>query len=132
MPEDVEIVRAVLRAYVDHDVPRVLEALDPAVELYPIRAVFEGTPYRGHEGFRRFIADMREDWRESTIEADEVRDMGGGRVLVAGRFRGQGASGVEVDTPAVWVCEVRDGKIVRLRFYADEAAAIQATGETAP
>ena len=128
MPGDVEIVRAALRAYVEHDVPHVLEALDPAVELYPIRAVFEGTPYRGHEGFRKFIEDMSEDWQESTIEADEVRDLGAGRVLVAGRFRGQGASGVEVDTPAVWVCELRDGRIVRLRFYADEAAALAAVG----
>jgi ketosteroid isomerase-like protein len=130
MPGDVEIVRAALRAYVDHDVPHVLEALDPDVELFPIRAVFEGTPYRGHEGFRRFIADMSEDWQESTIEADEVRGLGAGRVLVTGRFRGQGASGVEVETPAVWVCEVRDGRIVRLRFYADEAAALAAIGRS--
>lgn len=128
MTGDVEIVRAALGAYVDHDVPGVLETLDPDVELYPVRAVLEGTPYTGHEGFRRFIADMSEDWREFTIDADEVRDLGAGRVLVAGRFRGQGASGVEVDTPAVWVCEVRDGRIVRLRFYADEAAALAALG----
>jgi ketosteroid isomerase-like protein len=123
---DVEIVRAALDAYLTGDTERVLEALDPDVELFPIRAVLEGVPYRGHEGFRRFVADMTEDWQDSRPQAENLRDLGNGIVLVVGRFRGRGASGVEVDTPAAWACEVEQGRIMRLRFYADEAAALQA------
>jgi ketosteroid isomerase-like protein len=125
---DVEIVRIALEAYVAGDTPRVLEMLDPDVELLPIRAVLEGTPYRGHDGFRQFVDDMTEDWQEARPEAHELRDLGGGRVLVLGVFRGRGASGVEVETPATWLCEVAGAKLVRLRFYADEAAALEALG----
>jgi ketosteroid isomerase-like protein len=69
---------------------------------------------------------MTEDWQDFRPQADNLRDLGNGVVLVVGRFRGRGASGVEVDTPAAWACEVEQGKIMRLRFYADESAALQA------
>ena len=58
--------------------------------------------------------------------AGHVRDLGKGRVLVVGSFKGRLASGMEVETPAAWMCEVRAGKISKLRFYADEHAAMEA------
>jgi len=124
--EEVQLVRKTLDAYIERDVPRVLESLDENVELFPIRAVLEGAPYRGHGGFRQFLADMKEDWQEFSPEASEVRDLGEGRVLVVGRFKGRLASGMDVETPAAWMCEVRAGKISKLRFYADEHAALDA------
>jgi ketosteroid isomerase-like protein len=124
----VEIVRSAFEAYIAGDTARVLEALAPDVELFPIRAVLEGTPYCGHEGFRKFLDDMTEDWQETRPEAKELRDLGDGRVLVVGRFHGRSASGVEVETPATWLCELAGAKIVRMRFYTDEAAALEALG----
>jgi ketosteroid isomerase-like protein len=125
--DDVELVRRNLEAFNRGDLPRVLEGLDPDVELVPARAVLEGSAYRGHEGFERFVADMAEDWEDFRPESDELRDLGGGRVLVLGRFSARGkASGVEVSTPAVWLCDVRDGKVARVSFYTDEAAALDA------
>jgi ketosteroid isomerase-like protein len=50
-------------------------------------------------------------------------------VLVVGRFHVRGrASGMDVETPGAWVTEVQDGKIVHVRFYADEAAALDELG----
>jgi ketosteroid isomerase-like protein len=125
--DDVELVRSGLEAFNRRDLPRVFETLDPDVELVPVRAVLEGNSYRGHGGFERFVADMDEDWDNFRPEPEEVRDLGGGSVLVVGRFSARGkASGVEVSTPAVWLCDVRDGKVARVSFYADEAAALDA------
>ena len=46
------------------------------------------------------------------------------RVLVLGRMKGRGkASGVEFEAPAAWVCELRDGKVAKVHFYAHEEAA---------
>jgi ketosteroid isomerase-like protein len=121
--ESVEIVRGAAEAYERRDIPAVLEALDPDVELHPARAVLQGEPYRGHDGFKRFLDDMDEDWEEFAAHPEEYRELDDGRVLVLGRFSGRGRSGVEMDAPAAWTCELRDGKIVRLRFYGDVAAA---------
>jgi ketosteroid isomerase-like protein len=32
---------------------------------------------------------------------------------------------VEVDSPGFWVTRLRNGKIVHMRFYTDEAAAVE-------
>jgi ketosteroid isomerase-like protein len=127
--EDVEIVRRSLEALNEGDTEGVLGLMDPDVELVTARAVLEGISYRGHEGFRQFVADMADDWEDYHPSSERFRDLGDGRVLVVGRFHARGkASGMEVDTPAAWVSEVREGKIVHVRFYADEAAALDALG----
>jgi ketosteroid isomerase-like protein len=89
-----------------------------------MRAVFEGTVYRGKEGFRTFLEDMSEDWEDFRLEPDEFREIDDSRVLVLGRMQGRGkASGMEIEAPAAWVCELRDGKVMRVQFYAHEEAA---------
>jgi ketosteroid isomerase-like protein len=127
--EDVGVVRRSLEALNEGDTEGVLGLMDPDVELVTARAVLEGISYRGHEGFRQFVADMADDWEDYHPSSERFRDLGDGRVLVVGRFHARGkASGMEVDTPAAWVSEVREGKIVHVRFYADEAAALDALG----
>jgi ketosteroid isomerase-like protein len=127
--EDVGVVRRSLEALNEGDTEGVLGLMDPDVELVTARAVLEGISYRGHEGFRQFVADMADDWEDYHPSSERFRDLGDGRVLVVGRFHARGkASGMEVDAPAAWVSEVREGKIVHVRFYADEAAALDALG----
>jgi ketosteroid isomerase-like protein len=126
---NLEVVRAGLEAWKRRDFEAVAELLDPDVELVPIRAVLEGEAYRGHDGFQRFLEDMADDWEHFGTEGGSLRELSDGRVLVVARFHARGrASGVEVDTPGAWVCDVRAGKILRLQFYADEEAALAATG----
>ena len=126
---NLDTVRSAIGALKRGNIPGVLECLDADVELVPIRAAMEGTSYRGHDGFRQFYADITEDWDDYAPDAHEVRDIGADRVLVVGKFHGRGkASGVEVETPAVWVCDLRDAKIIAVRFYNDEQAALEALG----
>jgi ketosteroid isomerase-like protein len=122
--ENVDIIRRAWEAYERRDVEAVLEVLDPDVELFPARAVLEGMPYCGHEGFKKFLEDMMEDWEEFETKAEEFRQLDDGRVLVVGRFSATGKSGVELDAPAAWTCEVEGGKIVRVRFYPSAESAI--------
>jgi ketosteroid isomerase-like protein len=41
------------------------------------------------------------------------------------RMRGR-ASGVALDAPAAWLCDLRDGRVSKVRFFADSAAALEA------
>jgi ketosteroid isomerase-like protein len=128
--EDVELVRGAIEALNDRDVERVLEALDPDVELVTAIAVFEGTSYRGHEGFRRYLADMSEDWEEFAYELERLESVGDGWLVVAGRFSARGReTGTEVESPGAWLNQVQDGQIVSVHFYADAESAFAAARE---
>jgi ketosteroid isomerase-like protein len=125
--EDVETIHAGLAALNRRDVEAMLGTLRPDVELVPARAVLEGSVYRGHDGLRRWLDDMREDWDEFRIDSYEARALDERRVLVVGSFHARGrSSGVMLDQPAAWVCEMDAGKVARIRFYEDADAAIAA------
>jgi ketosteroid isomerase-like protein len=126
LPEsNLDIVRAGVDAWNRRDSEAAIGFLAPDAELIPMRAVFEGTVYRGAEGFKALLADMSEDWEDFRLETDELREIDDSRVLVLGRIQGRGkASGVEVDAPAAWVCNLRDGKVTKVQFYASEDTAL--------
>jgi ketosteroid isomerase-like protein len=122
--QDEDTVRAGLAALNRGDVDGMLATLHPEAEMIPLKAVLEGTVYRGHEGLRRWLADMYEDWEDLRIDVEEVRALTDGRVLVLARFHAQGrSSGVLLDQPAAWICRLVDGQVAKLRFYPDAEAA---------
>jgi uncharacterized protein len=124
--KDVQTIREGIAALNRGDVDGIAATLDPDVELVPLRAVLDGSVYRGHDGMRRWLADMSEDWTEFELNLDEARELGSGRVLVQATMRLRGRSGVALDSPAAWVCDMRDGRVSRIRFFADSAAALAA------
>ena len=124
--KDLEIIRAGVAALNRGDVGGLAEALDPDVELVPLRAVLDGTVYRGHEGMRRWLADMGEDWTRFELQLQELRELQGGQVLVQATMRLRGKSGVALDSPAAWLCELRGGRVSRIQFFTDAEAALAA------
>lgn len=124
--QNVELVRKGLEAFNRRDLSGMLETLDSDVELLPLRAVLEGEAYRGHDGFRKWLSDMDEDWESFRAEATEVRKLDEDRVLVIGRVRAKArASGIDVDAPGAWLCSLRDGLVTRIHFYADPEKALE-------
>ena len=118
-----------IEAFNRRDLDGALEPLDPDVELVTMRAVLEGGSYHGHEGLRRLLRDMSEDWERFQLEPDEFRPMGTDRVLVLGTVHATGrASGVAGRYEAAWLCNVRAGRVVRVQFYADRDQAIAEAG----
>jgi ketosteroid isomerase-like protein len=122
-----DLIAKGVAAFNSGDIAGMLDPIHPEIEFQPIRAVLDGTVYRGHEGFRRWLEDMAEDWHEFDLEVIDVRELGPGSVLVHGwvRARARG-SGVEMHSTGAWLCEMRDGLIARLRFYRDVEAALEA------
>jgi ketosteroid isomerase-like protein len=125
---DLETVRRGIDAYNRGDVDELIALSDPDVCMVPIRALLEGSEYRGHDGVRRFLADMDEDWTEREVIADELRELGDS-VVVLGSFRAVGrASGTEITHPLAWVAEIREGRLARMRAFTDQEAALREAG----
>jgi ketosteroid isomerase-like protein len=128
--KDVETIQEGVAALNRGDVDAVAATLVPDVELVPLRAVLDGSVYRGHEGLRRWLDDMGEDWSQFELTLQEVRELRPGCVLVRATIRLRGrSSGVAVDSPGAWLCDMRAAKVARIRFFADPEAALAAAEE---
>ena len=131
--ENVEVCKHIFEAVgVRRDTEAAIPYFDPEVELQSaIIGGAEGNTYRGHEGFREWMAESDaafEELRPVASEEWEFRDLGDD-VLVIGRFRARGReSGVEIDSTIAWLYAFRHGRIVRARGYLDPQEALEAAG----
>jgi ketosteroid isomerase-like protein len=126
--KNAEVVRRGFEAFNGRDIDRLLALSDPDAEWLPFRAQLEGTPYRGHEGLRRFLADMEDDWSSFRVDPLEFHDRDE-RVAVIARVTGRGrGSGVDIEMVGGFVAELRDGRITRLTSHSDPGAALEAVG----
>ena len=126
--ENVEIVRRMFDAFTGGDAAAALAAFDPEIEWDTTRIVPDGDVYHGHEGVARFFRRWLGTWEESAQELKELIDAGH-QVIAAIRESGRGkGSGVEVEVERFDVYSLRDGKIVRYRWYRDRAEALEAAG----
>lgn len=116
--ENVEIVRAAIDAWNRGDFDAWISAWDEQAEFHPLRSQLEGHAYHGHEGLRRFVAEMAEDWAEVRFEVDEIRGAGEQVVALGHLPAGGRASGVGRDVALALVGVVRDRKVVYSRCVA--------------
>jgi ketosteroid isomerase-like protein len=126
--ENVEVVRQAFTAFNDRAVEELVQLSDPDCEWLPFRAQLEGMTYRGHAGVRQFVSDMDEDWEVFRIDPLEFHDRDE-RVMVVGRVKALGrGSGVDVDSVAGFVFELRAGRVAKIVSYSDPAAALEVMG----
>jgi ketosteroid isomerase-like protein len=116
--ESIEIARAAIDAWNRADFDAWIGAWDERAEFHPYGCSVEGHAYLGHDGMRRFVAEMAEDWEEVRFEVDGIRGAGE-QVVALGRVRARSrASGVARDMALALVGVVRDGKVVYSRCAA--------------
>ena len=132
-PENVEIARRWFFAFnrsVAEGTDDYHALLSRDVEWIPITALLDGRTYRGPEGVRRWVDEMKRDWRVYETRWTEARDLGDGRVLAFGVWDSLGrVGGVELSfDQAAWLMELRGGKMIRLQAFADRSEALEAAG----
>ena len=124
--ENVEVVRRAFETFNARDADRHVSLWDPDCVFLPFRAQLEGITYRGHQGIRRFVRDMDEDWTEFRIDPLEFHQRDE-RVVVIGRVSALGrGTNVNVEYVAGFVAELRHGLITRLTSHSDPEAALRA------
>jgi ketosteroid isomerase-like protein len=131
--ENVEISRRSFKAFsrtFTEGTDDLYALLDPDVEWIPINALLDGTTYRGHEGVRQWIEDVKRDWAVFEAKPEDFLDLGDDRVLVLGSWRARGRGGDELlDFPqAAWLEQVREGRIVRMQTFTERKEALEAAG----
>jgi len=121
---NIDVVRRLFEDYAAGGVEAVLEEADENVVIeIPPELSAEPDTYRGHDGVRRYFAGfegMIDDVRYEPLELT-----GRGPFVIAHiRVSGRGvSSGLDVDLEVFVVNELANGRIVRIRPYADLEAA---------
>src|SRR5262245_11122052 len=114
------------KAVFDQMVSALEPFIDPQVESV---AVWQGgTVYDGVQGFRQLWLDWLEPWTSYHTGVDEVIDAGERVVLFARDTGWREDTDVEVELVAASIWDVRDGKIIRVEFFASREEALEAAG----
>jgi uncharacterized protein len=120
--QSVQVVEGTYAAFARGDVPGVLGAMADDMEWHEAEGMPYGGIHRGRDAVARnvfgpLITDIP-DFAVTPIELIPSGDT----VAVVARYTGTGKStGKELDLEVVHVWDVRDGKIVRFRQFADTA-----------
>jgi ketosteroid isomerase-like protein len=127
--ENVEIMRRFFTALSGGgDATAWLQDLDPEVVLHVDQAG-QGV-FRGHEGAIKSLVDWTEDFDDFKLVPEEFLD-NGDYVVVRTRQTGRGkSSGAPMEGLAWFVCQMREGKAVRIHVLTTEQEALEAAGLT--
>jgi ketosteroid isomerase-like protein len=127
--ENVEIVRRSMEAFARGDLDAFLADHDPDTEWRTAADEPNPETYRGHEGVRRFAAEISEAWTgrlDDVMTFEDFIDLGDWVVVPwTAQLRGR-SSGIEVDVSETYAVRVENGRIVRVDEYRTTEEAIEA------
>jgi uncharacterized protein len=126
--ENVEIVRGVFEAMNRGGVAAAADLLDPEIEYLPSPMWPEASVYKGHDEMREFESLWTKQFDEYRLDLERTVDAGD-HVLALSYQRGciKGSTD-QIEQPVGHDCEVRDGKVTRIRTYLSWAQALKAVG----
>jgi ketosteroid isomerase-like protein len=126
--EKADLVRSAYERLNQRDIEGLVALCDETFLLDMSERVFNPDTYRGHDGIRRFCADVDEAWEtyhwtvEEALAADDS---------VVAMLHCQGTSrhgGPQVDWRVAWLWIVQGGKALSIRFFRNRADALEAAG----
>jgi ketosteroid isomerase-like protein len=132
--ENVEIVRnafeVIYGSSMRRDSKRAAELLDPNVEVHgTIGGLWEGRIARGlSEMLNSFEAEDLEAWEERRLEPQTFLHIDDLVVVFMHEYRRGRGSGIEVETDTAVVFTVREGRVILIQPYMDQAEALEAAG----
>ena len=127
--ENVDLAQKGLDAFNRRDKAGWLALMDPDMEAVPPRDWPESGPIRGSEAVWSFYVQNIEAFREGILENAKLIDAGNDSVVahMRGEMHGK-VSDASVPFSYWPVSTFRDGKTVRMEWFAHEAEALKAVG----
>ena len=127
--ENVDVARKALDAFNRRDRAAWLALCDPEFENFPPRDWPESEPIRGPEAVWDFFVEAQDAWDEGPFEFVDLIDAGNDKVVADVRREVRGkASGASVEWSYWQVVTFRNGKVLRMEWFAYRAEALEAVG----
>ncbi len=124
-----ETVRRLLDAFNQRQILDALVLLHPEVIFQPMTAQVTqaGEPYCGHEGIRRYAADVEAQWDELILHPAQIR-AAGQAVVALGMVSGSGRTGAFEDAPTTWVFKFKEGLVIHVQIFSEARNVFEALG----
>jgi ketosteroid isomerase-like protein len=116
LTDDLVVVKAIYAAFARRDLDGALPYIAPDCELHAAgtaAAAGSESPYRGHEGVRRYFADVAAVWEELVLHAEDFRVIPGS-VIVLGHVSAV-RDGQPMQRAIVWTWKLRGGLATSVR-----------------
>jgi ketosteroid isomerase-like protein len=127
--ENVDVAWKLLDAFNRRDRAAWLALQDPETECVPARDWPESDPIRGREAVWDFYVAVIGAWREGAFENVELIEAGNDKLVQHLRAEMLGkASGASVVLSYWTASTFRNGKVLRVEWFADRAEALEAVG----
>ena len=132
---NVEHARRAFEAFDGGEGERVLEMMDPEIEVYSPPALANSGTFHGREGYMRWVTDWLEVWEEfnAGTKYDEIEPVGERHVIVPVHQTAVGrGSGVPVELDLCFMGEIKGELWIALHLYpdVDEAREVAERRET--
>ena len=126
---NVQVVGEFAAAVLSEDWKRAEELLDPQAEGHgTVGGLDEGQVSRGMTEMVKALTDELEAWEERRLEPRGFRDIDDLVVLLLHEYRRGRGSGIELENDTAIVFTLRDGRILKMQGYMDQAEALKAAG----
>jgi ketosteroid isomerase-like protein len=126
MSASTDIVRRAHDALNRGDAEGLAALCAPDFRLDMSDRVFNPEVYSGHDGIRRFLAEVHEVWETFTWEPTDVKETGD-VVLAIVHSVGHGrGSGLDIDRHSAMIWRISGETLLALTFYRDPVAARRA------
>ena len=126
--DNVDVVQGAWDAFGRGDMDAVLDAIAPAAETRVPETLPWGGTYAGPEGFGDFVAKLYESFEQFSATPDKVLGADDNHVIVTAKVKGRTKGGTTIENRAVWVYQLRDGRIADAETFGDTAQVLQALG----
>ena len=87
-----------------------------------------GEAYRGHEGVLRAVEGWFEPAQWVVVEFEQIIDAGDRLVSIHKARTKARHTGIEIETPLVYLWTLRDGKVVHFRAFVDVEQGLEVAG----
>lgn len=123
-----DLVRQGFRLYEQGRFEEWIETFTDDVEIPALALVGSEQVYRGGEGLRRWLEELRASATTVHSYDDEYREADDGRVVVSGRLVVESGEGRGFGSVTGWVYTLRDGRVCRVDIYPHPNLALEAVG----
>jgi ketosteroid isomerase-like protein len=126
--DNVDVVQGAWDAFGRGDIDAVLDVIAPSAETRVPETLPWGGTYAGPEGFADFIAKLNENFDQFSATPDKVLGADDNHVIVVAKVKGRTRKGATIENRAVWVYQLREGRIADAETFGDTAQVLQALG----
>ena len=128
MGANADVIKSAWEAFTKQDLDGATADMDESAEITLPESLPWGGTYRGPDGFKDMIGQLMGQIEELRPRPAAFLEADDDHVIVPVDADLRTKAGNDVSGRALWLYQLRDGKVVRAEFFGDTAATVDALG----